>query len=757
VLSNLVQQFERSTAARPDTLKRRAEERSFTANVPGRPDLVTFPVAVKEEGEGLLISTGEVVAQFPEGVTPDQVRAFVTPRNWTISRTLPFMSNGYVLSATTSADTFEFANQLVEQAGAKFAHPVFLEDIPERAVARAAAERAVAPEISPASAQLYQRQWHLDNTGQAGSKSNVDINAADAWRITFGSNKITACIIDSGVNLSHESFNVTGKLLPGYDFADNDAFPAAVDSSHGTACSALIGAYPGAGQVIGVAPACRIMPIRRPTLSNHLGLAESFAWAADHSADVISCSFGIDGQPWILPDVVREALDYATTHGRQGRGCPIFWAAGNGSELVTPDEWASSPHTIAVAASTDQGTKASYSDFGPEILICAPSSGGVNGIVTAVNNGYTTQFGGTSAAAPIAAGVACLVLSVSPNMRWTEVRDLFRRTAKVIDAPGGQYDNTGHSPYYGYGQVDAMQALLGIDCLVEAERATNTTSLHGPLTQFFSYLERNATGRIIKGYVASRRLSLMVAIQRDSLLLDALGRIIRLLADLGSRLSTGQPLVIPDEIWPSVEQFVRTLQSLATLNPGFDRSERSIEPIKENNMPNETTTLDEALNRLATIMGGPTPQPSGTSTGTSGTTGTSKPAPNGSPATKPAAPAGTDQREEIAKQVFYSMGVRPITREDLIAMEAGIPALIERLKALKDQPTYKSDLQQLIGALVNANGGTERDVNAQARATALAELISKDAFGEGERILPLIGVAIGAFMAGYTVAHNWGR
>jgi hypothetical protein len=62
------------------------------------------------------------------------------------------------------------------------------------------------------------------------------------------------------------------------------------------------------------------MPIRRTGLDDHLKLADAFAWAADHGADVISCSFGLDGQPFVLPDVVRSAFDYVTTRGRGGKG-----------------------------------------------------------------------------------------------------------------------------------------------------------------------------------------------------------------------------------------------------------------------------------------------------------------------------------------------------------------------------------------------------------------------------------------------------
>ncbi len=185
-------------------------------------------------------------------------------------------------------------------------------------------------------------------------------------------------------------------------------------------------------------------------------------WAADHGADIINCSFGIDGRPWVLPDVVRAAIDKAVDRGRNGRGCVIFWAAGNGSELVSSDEWASYEKVITVAASTDQDVRASYSDFGPEVDVCAPSSGGKNSITTTSVGGYTDLFGGTSAAAPLTAGVAALLLSVNPNLTWSEIRDILCQSADRIDQENGKYDSNGHSDWYGHGRVNAHKALQAI-------------------------------------------------------------------------------------------------------------------------------------------------------------------------------------------------------------------------------------------------------------------------------------------------------
>src|SRR5262249_21000148 len=72
---------------------------------------------------------------------------------------------------------------------------------------------------------------------------------------------------------------------------------------------------------------------------------------------------------------------------------------------------------------------------------------------------FTNSFGGTSSACPGAAGVAALVLSVNPNLRWQEVGDILRRACDKIDPQGGQYDANGRSQFYGYGRLNAETAV----------------------------------------------------------------------------------------------------------------------------------------------------------------------------------------------------------------------------------------------------------------------------------------------------------
>ena len=71
---------------------------------------------------------------------------------------------------------------------------------------------------------------------------------------------------------------------------------------------------------------------------------------------------------------------------------------------------------------------------------------------------YCSDFGGTSSATPLVAGVAALVLSADTSLRWDQVRDILASTADKIDRAGGTY-RSGHSLKYGFGRVNAEAAV----------------------------------------------------------------------------------------------------------------------------------------------------------------------------------------------------------------------------------------------------------------------------------------------------------
>ena len=316
---------------------------------------------------------------------------------------------------------------------------------------------------------MYGNQWHLNNTGQAGGTADNDLGAAAAWDVTLGHPDVIIAILDSGVDTDHPE--LVDNLIAGWDFVNGDSDPNPGGSSHGTSCAGTAAAPDQGTGVVGVCPDCLIMPIRMLGADDETE-ADASDFAVNNGAWLISNSWGpTDGTGTFTPisSAMATSVDFAVTDGRGGLGTAVFWAAGNGHDDDTCDQdgFVAYPSTIAVGSSSNLGLRSSYSEHCDELDLSAPSSGGSNGTagVTTTNiGGYTSSFGGTSAASPSAAAVAGLVLSVMPDLSWQELRQLLIDTAEKID-PGGaeaaDYDANGHSRLYGYGRVDAEAALAG--------------------------------------------------------------------------------------------------------------------------------------------------------------------------------------------------------------------------------------------------------------------------------------------------------
>ena len=390
-----------------------------------------------------------------------------------IKNEIEYLRNGFFISAKdgTGRKVFALAEALLKDSSVDLAHPELVQERDYR--------------------QAFSQQWHLNKTNVNGRSINQHANVVKAWEKSQGEG-ITIAVIDDGCDMDHEEFKSSGKIVDPRDVTrkSNDPSPGQGDR-HGTACSGVACAD-GRFGASGVAPKSKLMPIRLRSGLGSQDEADAFVWAANHGADVISCSWGpVDGPWWApnhpdhnrrvpLPDSTRLAIDWAINNGRNGKGCVITWAAGNGNEPVENDGYASYEKVIAVGACNDRGKKSAYSDFGDPVWCSFPSSdpeGQVTpGIWTTDNSGtsgynsgdtnqgdsegnYTNSFGGTSSACPGAAGVAALVLARNPALRWDEVKDILKKSCDKIDTANGKYDQNGHSKWYGYGRLNAHKAV----------------------------------------------------------------------------------------------------------------------------------------------------------------------------------------------------------------------------------------------------------------------------------------------------------
>ncbi len=428
-----------------------------------------------------VIYTENIFVRFKPNTEKKFIQKILKDFKLKIKDEVKYAPNAYFVEAPegTGMEIFNICKSILKKREVEYCEPELI---------RKAGKRKL-----PMPPSIYFRQWHLGSTRIGKRTIRASAQVAQAHGITQG-RSITIAVIDDGVDIHHIEFNIKGKIKAPRDasYRNSDPTPKLPDDNHGTACAGVACAS-GIHKACGVAPASRLLPIRNVSELGSKDEADSIFWAVEHGADIISCSWGPDDGNWWNPKdrlhktrqpiaaLTSDALHYAATHGRKGRGCIILFAAGNGNENADLDKYVSHPDVLAVAACNDRSSKSVYSDFGDCIWVCFPSNDFelkrphhnrplTKGIWTTDRSGYVgekrkgladyiSDFGGTSSACPGAAGVCALILSANPGLSRQEVKDILKLTADKIDIVQGNYNDKGHSKWYGYGRVNALKAV----------------------------------------------------------------------------------------------------------------------------------------------------------------------------------------------------------------------------------------------------------------------------------------------------------
>ncbi len=280
------------------------------------------------------------------------------------------------------------------------------------------------------------------------------LDVDSAWNVTRGVSETIIAIVDSGINLSHPEF--AGRLVPGYDFINNDDDPTD-DHGHGTHVAGIAAAGINGFGTVGVCPECRIMPVK--VLNQRNGgtwgtVSKGILFAVDNGADVINLSLGATITSTTLISSVQYAID---------NGVVIVAAAGNMASS-SPFYPAAVPGVIGVSGTDSQDQYWPVSNYGDYIDVSAPAVNIYSSYYDLVNTSGYAYMSGTSMASPFVTGLVGLILSRRPELTVDEVTDLLVKTAKDLGDPG-------RDPLYGFGRVDAHQALVaandGIDPAVQ--------------------------------------------------------------------------------------------------------------------------------------------------------------------------------------------------------------------------------------------------------------------------------------------------
>ncbi|MBX9847373.1 MAG: S8 family serine peptidase [Xanthobacteraceae bacterium] len=325
-------------------------------------------------------------------------------------------------------------------------------------------------------AQSFDDQWALKRIGYGDDWPPL---AAAGRR-----GRVVVAVIDSGIDLSHP--DLAGMVwhnpreLP-FGNRDNDRNGYVGDyrgwnfvnrngdvrdlHGHGTFVAGVIAARPHNGiGIAGVNPWARIMPLKVVDVDGSTRssrIAEAVAYAVKHGARVINVSLGGKG----VTRLEQAAFDLA-----RKRGVLVVTAAGNLGVDTAQFGPAGAFGALTVASTDTADARAGFSNWGAAVSVAAP---GVDVLslrarrtdmllVEQKNYSPGTAFvgddkryyraSGTSFSAPLAAGLASLLIARDPALTDRQVMSIIRSTARDVGTPGVDQ-------FTGYGLIDARAAL----------------------------------------------------------------------------------------------------------------------------------------------------------------------------------------------------------------------------------------------------------------------------------------------------------
>ena len=312
---------------------------------------------------------------------------------------------------------------------------------------------------------LYGCQWHLENTSDNSGTAGEDINVAPAWAHTMGQG-VNVAVVDNASDLGHE--DLTGSYLS-VDYVGpvriRDPF---VD--HGLGVAGLIAARDNGLGVRGVAPEATLFALNaleRPALTNLLDALTRLRGTTAVSNN--SWGFTFSQGPHVVSKSWETALETGITEGLDGKGTLYVFSAGNKHARglhVNLKEGKNHYSQVTVCGVTAEGTRMPGSETGYSLWVCAPAAQ----VTLDRENRYRADFGGTSAAAAVASGVAALVRSANPDLTWRDVKLILAASARKNDPRNPGWETGAHkhaftserysyNPEYGFGVVDAGAAV----------------------------------------------------------------------------------------------------------------------------------------------------------------------------------------------------------------------------------------------------------------------------------------------------------
>ncbi|KAI6182606.1 CRE-BLI-4 protein [Aphelenchoides bicaudatus] len=316
---------------------------------------------------------------------------------------------------------------------------------------------------------LYNDQWYL--TGRA--VGGFDMNTREAWLLGYAGRNVSISILDDGIQRDHPDLVMNYDPQASTDINDHDDDPTPQnngDNKHGTRCAGEVAATAGNNVCgVGVAYHSKIGGVRMLDGPVSDSVEAASLTLRQNYIDIYSASWGPedDGKTFDGPGALaQEAFYRGIKQGRGGRGNIFVWASGNGGsrqDSCSADGYTTSIYTLSISSATFDNRRPWYLEECPSTIATTYSSANINqpAIVTVdVPSGCTKMHTGTSASAPLAAGIIALALEANPMLTWRDTQHVVLRTANptpLLNNAGWSVNGVGRrvSNKFGYGLMDA--------------------------------------------------------------------------------------------------------------------------------------------------------------------------------------------------------------------------------------------------------------------------------------------------------------
>ncbi|XP_062867720.1 neuroendocrine convertase 1 [Trichomycterus rosablanca] len=322
---------------------------------------------------------------------------------------------------------------------------------------------------------MWNQQWYLQDTRTSPSLPKLDLHVIPVWKKGITGKGIVITVLDDGLEWNHTDIYPNYDPEASYDFNDNDPDPfprydSTNENKHGTRCAGEIAMQADNNKCgVGVAYNSKVGGIRMlDGIVTDAIEASSIGFNPEH-VDIYSASWGPndDGKTVEGPGrLAQKAFEYGIQKGRGGKGSIFVWASGNGGrqgDNCDCDGYTDSIYTVSISSASQQGLSPWYAEKCSSTLATAYSSGDYTDqrITSAdLHNECTETHTGTSASAPLAAGIFALALEQNPDLTWRDLQHLVVWTSEydpLANNPGWKRNGAGLmvNSRFGFGLLNA--------------------------------------------------------------------------------------------------------------------------------------------------------------------------------------------------------------------------------------------------------------------------------------------------------------